>query len=88
MENQPTVILEALANGCKVVAADVGGVRETLGSAGWIFTPGSAQEFSKSILQALQDTDAKREMAASEILRLHDPKVFVSCLAGLLKSNL
>jgi len=89
MENQPTVILEALAAGCKVVAANVGGVRETLGLTGWIFKPGDTQSLFEALLQALQSGDNPlRESARMEVLKLHDPKVFAAGLAGLLKSNL
>jgi len=88
-ENQPTVILEALQAGAKVLAADVGGVKETLGTAGWIFKPGSVESLVAALEQALEsENDAPREAEARRILELHDPALFVARLEGLLKSNL
>jgi len=89
LENQPTVILEALAMGCKVVAADVGGVRETLGAAGRTFRPGSQDALVAAVFDALRtQNDPERESARLEILKHHDPGVVSARLAGLLKSNL
>jgi glycosyltransferase involved in cell wall biosynthesis len=89
LENQPTVILEALSAGCRVVASDVGGTAETLDAAGWIFPAGSVRGLIEALLQALQSThDPQREHLAAQILRLHDPAFCVSRLEGLLKSNL
>ncbi|MFA4955065.1 MAG: glycosyltransferase family 4 protein [Patescibacteria group bacterium] len=88
-ENQPTVILEALQAGAKVVAADVGGVKETLGAAGWIFKPGSVESLVAALERALESkNDAQREAEARRILELHDPALFAARLEGLLKSNL
>lgn len=88
-ENQPTVILEALAAGCHVVATDVGGVRETLGDAGWVVKPNSTEALASGIRLALQAShDETREKIRREILGLHDPEVAVERLEGVLKSNL
>lgn len=88
-ENQPTVILEALAAGCAVVATDVGGVRETLGDAGWIVRPNSADALAAGIKAALNTPlSATRESARREILSRHDPEAVVGRLEGILKSNL
>ncbi len=86
MENQPTVILEALSCGCKVVASDVGGIPETLGKAGVIFKAGNVEALAQAIQDALAlDFDAA---LAEDVLKLHDPSVCVDALEGLLKSNL
>jgi glycosyltransferase involved in cell wall biosynthesis len=89
MENQPTVILEALASGCRVVATDVGGVAETLGEAGWLVRPGSVDDLVQALLQAMEPGERPElERARREILALHEPEACVSRLEGLLKSNL
>lgn len=86
MENQPTVILEALAAGCRVVASDVGGVKETLGDAGWIVEPGNVEKLAESISSALDPSAMKRD--TTEILKRHDPEVCVQRAEDVLKSNL
>ncbi|MBI5655082.1 glycosyltransferase family 4 protein [Candidatus Uhrbacteria bacterium] len=95
MENQPTVILEGLACGCKVVASDVGGVRETLGEAGWIFKPGSSDDLVRAVREAMVGrgdacvAQGKACLAPTQtILKRHDPGIVAGVLAGLLKSNL
>lgn len=89
LENQPTVVLEALACGCRVVATDVGGTKETLGRAGWVVAPGSVQGLADGILEALKPlADPVLESSRHEILKLHDPAGCASRLEGLLKSNL
>ena len=88
-ENQPTVILEALAAGCNVVATDVGGVRETLGNAGWIVKPNDVEALASGIADALKmKDDGSRADARREILSRHDPEAVVGRLEGVLKSNL
>ncbi len=49
MENQPTVLLEAVALGKPVVAADVGGVRETLDGYGTLFKPNDAEDLARAL---------------------------------------
>jgi glycosyltransferase involved in cell wall biosynthesis len=53
MENQPTVLLEAVAAGVNVVASDVGGVREMLQGYGTIVPPGDSAALAKAIQQIL-----------------------------------
>ncbi|MDD5725948.1 MAG: glycosyltransferase family 4 protein [Patescibacteria group bacterium] len=55
MENQPTVLLEAVAAGINVVASDVGGVRELLQGYGTIVPPGDAPALAKAIQQTLKE---------------------------------
>jgi glycosyltransferase involved in cell wall biosynthesis len=89
MENQPTVILEALACGSRVVATDVGGVAETLGGAGWLVKPNAEDDLVQALLEAMEQTEKLQlESARHEILKLHEPEACVSRLEGLLKSNL
>jgi len=89
LENQPTVILEALACGCRVVATDVGGASETLARAGWIVKPASAQSLAAGLLEALKPLENHTvESSRCEVLKRHEPEVCASRLEGLLKSNL
>lgn len=53
MENQPTVLLEAIAAGINVVATDVGGVCEMLQGYGAIVPPGNIKALAESISQSL-----------------------------------
>ncbi len=53
MENQPTVLLEAIAAGVNVVASDVGGVREMLQGYGTLVPPGDSAALAKAIKASL-----------------------------------
>ncbi|MFH1620580.1 MAG: glycosyltransferase family 4 protein [Patescibacteria group bacterium] len=89
MENQPTVILEALVFSCRVVAAEVGGVKETLDSAGYLVNPGSVNALAQGLKAALTDPDDKeRARNRGDVLDHHDPEGSVLRLIGLFKSNL
>ncbi len=72
-ENQSTVILEALACGCRVIATDVGGIPETLGNAGWIVTAGNVDQLYKAFGEAQKNllTD-EQHRERSRILEEHD----------------
>lgn len=87
MENQPTVILEALSAGCRVVATDVGGVSETLGGAGWIVPPGDEKALAQGLRAALSETKPD-EGERRRILELHRPDVSLGALEDFLRSNL
>ena len=53
-EGMPTVILEAMASGCSIIASDVGAVRNMVDeSNGWLISPGNEKELNKIILKAL-----------------------------------
>lgn len=87
-ENQPTVILEALAACARVVATTVGGIPETLGNAGWLVEPGSAAALADGLRAALTEPDRKdRASEREDILRRHDPDAVSGRLMGLLASN-
>ncbi len=89
MENQPTVILEALAFSCRVVASDLGGIRETLDTAGWLVEPGSADSLALGIKAALSEPDDKeRARNRDKVLNHHNSEESVLRLIGLFKSNL
>ncbi len=85
-ENQPTVILEALSAGCRVVAADVGGIRETLGDAGVLVRPCSVRALVEGIQKAL--AHAADPTSVVQILSRHDPESCVARMEGLLKSKM
>ncbi len=72
-ENQPTVILEALALHKKIVATAVGGIPETLGNAGWIVPPGNSFVLEQALKDALEFVlSSAQEAVRREILRRHD----------------
>ena len=87
MENQSTVILEGLSAGCRVVASDVGGNRETLGGAGTIVAPGDVEALAIALHQALDD-QKDHSMEIEKTLSLHEPLKCTQRLVELLKSNL
>jgi glycosyltransferase involved in cell wall biosynthesis len=54
-EGMPTVILEAMARGCAVIATDVGAVSDLVShSNGWLIKPGNISELTKAVLEALE----------------------------------
>lgn len=48
-ENQPTVIYEAASMGLPVIASDIGGIRETLGGAGYLCQPLDGEAWLKAL---------------------------------------
>lgn len=82
IENQPTVILEGLAAGCRVIASDVGGIPETLGVAGKIVPAGDVG----ALRAALSETFPT--VATVAVLSAHRVDVAAAALEGVLKSNL
>lgn len=85
MENQPTVLLEALAMGCQVIASDVGGVRETLNGCGTIIPPNDVDALVKACQMTLRtpilENDIKR---IQELLSMHALDVAVESMEKLL----
>lgn len=51
------VALEGLACGCRVIAADAGGLAEAVGNFGRLFQPGNIQQLNCMLKEALQNTD-------------------------------
>ena len=86
-ENQPTVILEAASVGLPVVASDKGGIRETLGSRGYICAPRDLMAWIKAI-DDLRDpqTYAQQSAAMYELAEEHDPAGYGKRLIGLISS--
>lgn len=89
-ENQPTIILEALAAGCRVVASEVGGIPETLDSAGWLVPAGDANALMIALKRALGASadDPQTERARQTVLERHGVETVVDELESILKSNL
>lgn len=89
-ENQPAIILEALAAGCKVVASGVGGIPETLGSAGWLAPAGDPEALALVLKRALgaPENDPQTQRARQAILDRHNAEVVADELESILKSNL
>lgn len=68
LENQPTVLLEAVAAGVPIVASDVGGVSELLGDYGTIISPGDPTALADAIISELKKpmNTSERERILSE----------------------
>jgi glycosyltransferase involved in cell wall biosynthesis len=76
-EGLPLAILESLAAGRPVVASDVGGVREVLGSGGGRCVPqGDVDSITAALQEMLHDEVARTEAAMvglSVVREFHDP---------------
>lgn len=83
LENQQTILLEAMAEGTPVVAADVGGTTETLEGSGC--PVGNGADIASGILRLLQSPETWR--AASIAIRKraerHDPERYFTALVSL-----
>ena len=66
-ENQPSVILEALAVGVPVVASRVGGIPELVrdGETGFLVDPGSVDDLLRVLRLCVEDPERVRAMAAA-----------------------
>jgi glycogen(starch) synthase len=51
------VVLEGLACGCRIIAADAGGLAEAVGPFGRLFEPGNVQQLNSLLKEALQNTN-------------------------------
>lgn len=87
-ENQPTVILEASSVGLPVVAANVGGISETLDGAGLLCPEGDMSAWVDSLVH-LRDAAAYATQASRmyELARNHDPVAYAASFNQLI-SNL
>ncbi len=87
-ENQPTVILEAASVGLPVVAANIGGIAETLHGNGLLCPEGDMSAWIDSLVH-LRDAASYAERAAQmyELARIHDPEAYRSVFVQLI-SNL
>lgn len=64
-EGRPNVLLEALACGVPVVATDIPGVAETIGTGGVTVPPGDAQALADALVATLRDPGAPDRAAAA-----------------------
>ncbi len=69
MENQPTVLLEAVSQGLSIIASDFGGVRELLNGYGTLVPPADAFKLASTIVAQLDDQPDI--VKAREILNRH-----------------
>lgn len=77
-ENQPNTALEAMAQGCPVVAVSVGGIQEVVedGQTGILVAPGSVTAFAQATLRVLADLEQASAMGARAreyVKRVHSP---------------
>lgn len=64
-EGFPYVVLEAMASGLPVVATDVGGVSEAIGSTGYVVPAKDHDAMARSICHLLAHPDRRRAMGAA-----------------------
>lgn len=78
-ENQPTVILEAASVGLPVIAANVGGISETMKGSGLLCPEGDLAAWTDSIVH-LRDAGAYSTQASRmyELARRHDPVAYAA----------
>lgn len=74
-ENQPMIILEAIAAGLPVVASDLGGMSELVrdGETGRLVPPGNAEALATAVADIMSDTQARAAMgrAGRELAAAH-----------------
>jgi len=87
-ENQPTVILEAASVGLPVIAADKGGIPETLGEAGMVCKANELEPWKTAVLSLASDADRYARVSASMFAcaQEHDPSVHADRLREALQS--
>lgn len=73
-EGLPTVVIEAMASGCFVIATNCGGTAEIMGDTGILVPPQDSQELAKAIQQALslnnKQIEANNQRARQRIEQL------------------
>ncbi len=83
MENQPTVLLEAMSSGINIVASDVGGVGELLKGYGALVPPKNPEALANAILDQLQKKPDL--ILANSILSLHSPDLVMEKMSSFFK---
>jgi glycosyltransferase involved in cell wall biosynthesis len=92
LENQQTVLIEAMAEGTPVVATDTGGTKETLDGTGCpvISTgKGMADEMERAIVKLLADQNEWSRVSGCmrERGKRHEPAEYVALISGLLEKR-
>jgi glycosyltransferase involved in cell wall biosynthesis len=64
-ENLPTVLIEASATGCAIVASRVGGIPDILGTTGLLFEPGSTEGLADAVCTLLGNPELRRRLGAA-----------------------
>ena len=86
LENQQTIIVEAMAEGTPVVATDTGGTKETLEGTGCPVVDVDAQKIADAIREVLSDELrwTRLSRAMQERAKRHDTESYFSSLFGFL----
>jgi glycosyltransferase involved in cell wall biosynthesis len=89
LENQQTILIEAMAEGTPVVATDTGGTKETLHGTGCPIIPtwkGMAADMERAIVKLLSDQREWSRVSAlmRERGKRHDPEAYLATINGLL----
>ncbi len=91
VENQPTVLLEAMSRGLPSVARAIGGIPETLGGAGILCASTDVHEWVQAVHAVTKDWNTY-SVASRTAWQRHDPTHYgdelVACLSNADRSNL
>jgi len=72
-EGLPLVLIEGMAAGVPVLASDLPGCRELVGSeAGLLFPPGDAEALAEGLLSLIRDPDRRVELGAAGLARVQE----------------
>jgi len=82
-ENQPTVILEALSSGCRVIASGIGGIPELISDQD-LCEPENVDDLFEKISKMRRISEHERNKARSK----HHSETVLDALESILKSNL
>ncbi len=65
----PMVLLEAMASGCPILAADASSIPEILGSAGILVDPFNIDDMKTKMFELLSDAELRKEMSKKSLER-------------------
>lgn len=90
-EGMPTVILEAMASGCAILASDVGAVSEQIGEEnGWLIPPGKVKPLENALKTALnlpeKELQQKQKASLKKVEQFLWPQV-IKQLVGFVKDK-
>ncbi|WP_420458063.1 glycosyltransferase family 4 protein [Neolewinella sp.] len=86
VEGMPGVILEAMARGVSVVAADVGGIAEILhyGRTGYVVDPRDEAAFARTVGELLEDPARRQRIAEQALALVREQKAIGTIAADFL----